>query len=62
VRNVWDRVRQKVTDDQAKRIVLNLDDSPLATATVAKQFKDWAIAGLEEVLVVRGGEVTRIFP
>jgi hypothetical protein len=63
VRNVWTNVEKKVVrQEQASRIVLNLDDWHGDFAALQKQFKDWAIPGLIEVFVVQGGKVTRLFP
>ena len=62
VRNIYDCVLQKVTDGQTSRIVLNLDDSPAAIEAVEKQFRDWPMAGLDEVIVLKGGRVTQVYP
>ncbi len=56
-RNIWTTVEGKVTSGQARRIVLNLDDSKVAMDQLQKQFKEWPINGLEQVLVVKNGQV-----
>lgn len=40
----------------------NLDDSSVSLEALAKQFQDYPIAGLEEVLIVRNGNVSRFWP
>ncbi|WP_181234175.1 toxin TcdB middle/C-terminal domain-containing protein [Enhygromyxa salina] len=61
-RNIWSTVLGKVEDEQANRLVLNLDDSAVKLDDLAKQFQTWAIPGLVEVLVVRNGSVSRLWP
>ncbi len=61
-RNVVDRIAQKVGNRQAERIVLNLDDSRLGLPEIEKVLVENPIADLKEILVVRGGAVTRLFP
>lgn len=61
-RSVWTTVKHKVKSEQAPRAVLHLDDSGLTIDQLRTQFRDWPISGLEEVLVVRGGEVIPLFP
>lgn len=61
-RSVWTTVKHKVRSEQASRAVLNLDDSGLTIDQLRTQFQDWPISGLEEVMVVRGGQVIPLFP
>ena len=61
-RNIWFVVKGKVESEQARRIVLNLDNSRVDMAMLAKQFADWPITELEQVLVVRGGTVSQLYP
>jgi hypothetical protein len=61
-RNIWTEVARKVARGQANRIILNLNDSNVALATLTRQFADWPIAGLEQVLVIHGRQVTQIWP
>ncbi|MCA9553537.1 MAG: hypothetical protein KC933_26095 [Myxococcales bacterium] len=60
-RNIWTNVQGKVQAEQARRIVLNLDDSKVTMEALQKQFAEWPIEGLEQLLIVRGGKVTN-FP
>lgn len=59
-RGIWARVQQKVTANQARRIVLTLDDSKVTMDALRKQFADWPIEGLEQIIVVRGGKITNL--
>jgi hypothetical protein len=56
-RNVWTNVQGKVQSEQARRIVLNLDDSAVNLDKLRKQFAEWPVEGLEQVLVVKNGQV-----
>lgn len=56
-RNIWGVVQGKVQSEQAGRIVLNLDNSRVTMEALQKQFADWPIEGLQQVLVVRNGQV-----
>lgn len=59
-RNIWTNVQGKVQAEQARRIVLNLDDSAVSMDKIRQQFADWPIEGLEQLLIVRGGRVTNL--
>ncbi|MCB9564559.1 MAG: hypothetical protein H6708_29595 [Kofleriaceae bacterium] len=61
-RSIWTGVGKKVKKDQAARIVLNLDDNAVDLDALAKQFAEWPIDGLEQVLVVRQGTVSQLVP
>ncbi|ACY13774.1 eCIS core domain-containing protein [Haliangium ochraceum] len=61
-RNIWSNVKLKVDSGQTKRIILNLNDSKVDLAVLKKQFADWPIAGLEQVLVIHAGEVIHVWP
>lgn len=61
VRNIWSNVVTK-TETQAGGIVLNLDDYPGSMEALKKQFDDWPIQGLNELLVIKDGSITRWFP
>ena len=61
-RNIWSNVKLKVDSGQTKRIILNLNDSKVNLAVLTKQFVDWPIAGLEQVLVIHAGEVIHFWP
>lgn len=61
VRNIWSTVQGK-TEMQTGNIVVNLDDYPGSMEALKKQFDDWPIKGLDELLVVKDGNITRWFP
>lgn len=60
--NIRDEMSRKVKEGQADRLVLNLDDCPRSTQEIADILGRKPIAGLKEVLVIRDGKVTRMFP
>ena len=43
-------------------MVLNLDDWAGDAGELIKQLNDYPIEGLEEVLIVKGGQVRSIYP
>jgi hypothetical protein len=62
-RNIWDLIREeKVDRGQADRIILNLEDSHITLVDLSRQFNDWPMPGLLEVIVVRGGQVIPFWP
>jgi Contact-dependent growth inhibition CdiA C-terminal domain len=61
-RNIWSTIEDKVAKKQASRHVIYLDDTPVTVADLRRQFHDHPIDGLEEVLVMRDGQPTRLFP
>jgi len=62
-RNIWELIRrEKVAREQANRIILNLDDSSVTLQDLKRQFDDWPMPGLKEVIVVRGGRVIPFWP
>lgn len=60
-KNIWSTVEEK-TIAQAERIVLNLDDFKGSIDGLYKQFKEWDIETLKELLVIKNGNVTRWIP
>jgi hypothetical protein len=46
-------VKKKVEDDQAPNIVIGLQDSGVDEEALRRQFAEWPIEGLREVLIVR---------
>jgi hypothetical protein len=62
MKNVWDRMQGKVTDGQAERLVLNLDNSTRTAAEYAEYLRREPVNGLQQVLVVKDGAVTQIYP
>jgi hypothetical protein len=59
VRNIWTTVQEK-TLSQGRRIVLHLDDFTGSMDDLAKQFTDWPIDTLDELLVIKNGKIARL--
>jgi hypothetical protein len=53
---------QKVTRDQADRIILNLDDTSITIEAMKKQLSDWPIPGLKELIAIKGGNIIILIP
>ncbi|MER7420990.1 hypothetical protein ABT346_30130 [Micromonospora peucetia] len=53
VRNVWSQVREKVDDEQTQRVVVNLKDWKGDMTALRRQFDDWPIDGLKELVAVK---------
>ncbi|HZH79181.1 MAG TPA: hypothetical protein VEY88_24350 [Archangium sp.] len=51
-RSIWTTAEGKVHSQQARRLVINLADSKVNVAALQKQFAEWPIEGLEQVLVI----------
>jgi hypothetical protein len=61
VRAVWTAVSAKVKRGQTQRVILNLEDWRGDFAALQKQFADWPIEGLRELVAVRrGGTIIQI--
>ena len=60
-RNIWSEVRDK-TQKQARRIILNLNDYRDSVDVLYKQFVDWPIDTLDELLVIQGETIIRWIP
>ena len=62
VRNIWDRIRQKVVSGQTRRIVLVLDDTPVNRVDLVKYLRERfaQIPGLEEIIVIDHGNIKHI--
>lgn len=61
VRNVWSQVRNKVDKRQTERVVINLKDWQGDPTALQRQFDQWPIDGLKEVIVVtRSGTIHEI--
>jgi hypothetical protein len=66
-RNIWTEINDRKVnpsngDRQADRIVLHLDDSNVDLGALRKQFQDWAMPGLKEVIVILRGKVLPLWP
>ncbi|MEU8130410.1 hypothetical protein ACLQ3F_21840 [Micromonospora sp. DT15] len=61
VRGVWSGVSDKITSEQTQRVVVNLHDWSGDLPALQRQFDDWPIAGLKElVAVTRSGAIIQI--
>jgi Contact-dependent growth inhibition CdiA C-terminal domain len=61
-RGIWSEVENKVVEkQQTNGVVLNLDDWGGDTEALQAQFRDHPIPGLEQVLVVKNGQVSNLF-
>ncbi len=60
-RNTWSSVKDK-TESQARRILLYLIDYKGSVDQLYKQFRDWDIPTLEELLVICDGKIVRWIP
>jgi hypothetical protein len=61
-RNIASEIEGKIVSGQTERIILNLDDSSLSLDALRKQLTDYPISGLQEIIVVKGGNVEPFFP
>lgn len=61
-KNIRDYVEDKVEERQTRRIVLNLDDSKVTLEELAKAIKHQPVLDLEQILVVKNGQITKFFP
>ncbi|MEV0005629.1 hypothetical protein AB0H28_25555 [Micromonospora sp. NPDC050980] len=52
VRGIWSEVSHKVGEQQTQRVVLNLQDWRGDLVALRKQFDDWPIPGLTELVAV----------
>ena len=62
VRHIWTTVKGKVESGQADRIVLNLTGTKVEIGAIQKQFADWPISGLQEVIAVTDAQVVKVWP
>ena len=63
IRNVASTIEEKVIEKgQAKRVVLNLNGWEGDVGELIKQLNDYPIEGLENVLIVKNGQVKSIYP
>ena len=61
-RGIWIGIQKKLSRGQTRRIVLSLDDWDGDLEQLVRQLNDYILFELEEVLVVRSGTVTHIYP
>ena len=67
VRGVWSELRDKIIDPktgakQADRFVVNLNDSKLTIEQLRKQFQEYALPGLKEIIIIKDGKAIPFFP
>ena len=62
VRSIWSEVENKITSGQTNRVVLNLSDNKVELAALKTQFDKWPIAGLKQIIVVKGEVVVYLWP
>ncbi|MEU5945970.1 hypothetical protein ABZ793_10455 [Micromonospora sp. NPDC047465] len=61
VRGIWAAVSEKVEKGQTQRVVLNLEDWNGDLVALQKQFDDWPVPGLKELVAVqRSGVIVQI--
>jgi hypothetical protein len=60
--NIRTTLSEKVADGQAERLVLYMDDTPRSVDEVADLLRRKPIADLKELLVIKDGQVIRLFP
>jgi hypothetical protein len=52
-RNIWSEVQRKVERGQANNVVISLQDSDVQEEALRRQFAEWPIQGLREVIIIR---------
>jgi hypothetical protein len=63
VRGVWSEVQGKIDDGQTQRMVLNLRDWRGDLDALRRQFGDWPVQGLKELVAVTpAGTIVQIMP
>ncbi len=60
--NIRTTLEQKVAKRQASRIVLNLEDTVLTVEEVATEVLTHPVPDLQELIVIKGGRVFRVWP
>ncbi|MFF5080380.1 hypothetical protein ACFY36_25290 [Actinoplanes sp. NPDC000266] len=60
--NIRTKLSKKVADDQAGRLVLNMDDTSVSLDQVADMLRRKPIADLKQILVVQDGKVIPFYP
>jgi SPP1 gp7 family putative phage head morphogenesis protein len=52
-RNIWSEVQGKVERGQTNNVVISLRDSDVQEEALRRQFEEWPIEGLREVIIIR---------
>ena len=61
-RNIWDVLNKKIEKGQADKFVVNMNESKITMEQMTKQFKDFSMKGLKEVILIKDGKVIHLFP
>jgi Contact-dependent growth inhibition CdiA C-terminal domain len=62
VKDVWLFVKNKISELIFDRFVVNMNESKLTMEQMTKQFKDYPIQDLKEIILIREGKVIHLFP
>jgi len=62
VDGILKEIKRKTIQGQTRRILLNLDDSKLAPADIARELRVNKIEFLDEIITVKNGKITKIYP
>lgn len=52
VRNIYDRVNEKVSSSQTNSIIINMADTGFTIDELKRQFTDWPMDGLDKVIAI----------
>lgn len=52
-RNIWREIQRKVEKGQTNNVVISLRDSDVQEEALRRQFEEWPIEGLREVIIIR---------
>ena len=66
-RGIWTTLEEKIFDPktgkkQADRFVVNMNDSKLTLEEMTKQFKDYPLKDLKEIILIKDNKVIHFFP
>ena len=61
-RAIWTNIKGKIDAKQTQRIILNLDDSEVDAEALRQQFTHYPIADLQEVIIIRNGQISHFLP
>jgi hypothetical protein len=62
VRNVYEAISRKVREDQAHRVIVNLDGTTVTPSQLRKYLLENPIDRLKEFKVVYQGKISTLFP
>ncbi|WP_353681600.1 hypothetical protein [Actibacterium sp.] len=51
--NIWSEVQGKVVRGQASNVVISFQDSNVQKEALRRQFEEWPIEGLGDVIIIR---------